>query len=186
MAIRDQSDVDGRPVWSLLRTRRLQFLLLVVIPTCGHGFVTISNQHNRKSLASPCFVAAADDPEQSIHVENALLDLLSPPQASDVDRMSSTDLAYIGDVVYEMFVRSKKVWPPKRTSDLQQQVVGLVRGRFLLGKRFAQTTVQVDRPTLSHSNCLQLLILCQRNIRLPWWHVCDNQPQTARKDPDSH
>ena len=62
-----------------------------------------------------------------------LLNLLSPPDKCDVDRMSSTDLAYIGDVVYEMLVRSKKVWPPKRTSDLQNQVVRLVRGKSGFG-----------------------------------------------------
>ena len=60
-----------------------------------------------------------------------LFTLLSPPPKCDVDRMSSTDLAYIGDVVYELLVRSKKVWPSKRTSDLQQQVVRLVRGMCL-------------------------------------------------------
>lgn len=64
--------------------------------------------------------------------DHLLLNLLSPPERCDVDRMSSTDLAYIGDVVYEMLVRSKKVWPPKRTSDLQQQVVKMVRGTLLL------------------------------------------------------
>ena len=76
------------------------------------------------------FDAQADPsslPEESD--EKILLDLLSPPPQCDVDRMSSTDLAYIGDVVYEMLVRSKKVWPSKRTSDLQQHVVRLVRGR---------------------------------------------------------
>ena len=62
--------------------------------------------------------------------QNVLLNLLSPPAKCDTDRMSSTDLAYIGDVVYEMLVRSNKVWPPKRTSDLQRQVVQLVRGEF--------------------------------------------------------
>jgi len=41
--------------------------------------------------------------------------------------MSGTELAYIGDVVYELFVRSRHVWPSKRTSDLQNTVVGLVR-----------------------------------------------------------
>mmetsp|Transcript_5068 Transcript_5068/g.14213 ORF Transcript_5068/g.14213 Transcript_5068/m.14213 type:complete len:133 (-) Transcript_5068:317-715(-) len=44
--------------------------------------------------------------------------------------MSSTDLAYIGDVVYELFVRSKFVWPSRRTKDLQTAVVSLVRAEF--------------------------------------------------------
>jgi len=45
-----------------------------------------------------------------------------------VEQMSVTDLASIGDVVYELLVRTYMVWPPKRTSDLQNQVVSLVRG----------------------------------------------------------
>lgn len=57
----------------------------------------------------------------------SLLDLLSPIESCKVDRMSGTDLAYIGDSVFELFIRSKCVWPSKRTSDLQHQVVGLVR-----------------------------------------------------------
>jgi ribonuclease III family protein len=42
--------------------------------------------------------------------------------------MSGTDLAYIGDVVYELYIRTRTVWPLKRTTDLQQKVVALVRG----------------------------------------------------------
>jgi len=39
-----------------------------------------------------------------------LLSLLSPADTCDVDRMSGTDLAYVGDGVYELFVRSRTVW----------------------------------------------------------------------------
>ena len=39
-----------------------------------------------------------------------LLRLLSPVDSCNVDRMSGTDLAYVGDVVYELFVRSRTVW----------------------------------------------------------------------------
>lgn len=38
--------------------------------------------------------------------------------------------AYIGDVVFELFIRSRHVWPSKRTSDLQNIVVNTVRGAF--------------------------------------------------------
>ena len=75
-------------------------------------------------------MTATDPEEDTRQGHDVLLNLLSPPAKCDVDRMSSTDLAYIGDVVYEMLVRSNKVWPPKRTSDLQQKVVRLVRGEF--------------------------------------------------------
>jgi ribonuclease III family protein len=47
-----------------------------------------------------------------------------------VDRMSTTDLAYIGDVVYELFIRSHMIWPPQRTSQLQEKVVALVRAEY--------------------------------------------------------
>lgn len=54
--------------------------------------------------------------------------ILRPRNDAKVDRMSSTDLAYIGDAVYELLVRSRTVWPPRRTSDLQMKVVAYVRG----------------------------------------------------------
>lgn len=40
--------------------------------------------------------------------------------------------AYIGDVVFELFIRSRHVWPSKRTADLQNMVVSIVRGRAML------------------------------------------------------
>lgn len=55
--------------------------------------------------------------------------VLSPSKSCRVNQMSGTDLAYIGDAVFELFVRSKCVWPSKRTSDLQNRVVSLVRGK---------------------------------------------------------
>jgi hypothetical protein len=68
------------------------------------------------------------DPENVDVVSLSLLNLLRPQADVRVDQMSSTDLAYIGDAVYELLVRSRTVWPSKRTSDLQTKVVGLVRG----------------------------------------------------------
>jgi hypothetical protein len=59
---------------------------------------------------------------------STLLSLLSPASDCKAAQMSSTDLAYIGDAVYELTVRAWAVWPPKRTSDLQIQVVKVVRG----------------------------------------------------------
>ena len=57
--------------------------------------------------------------------------LFLPSSSCKVDQLSGTDLAYIGDVVYELFIRTRTVWPLKRTSDLQRQVVALVRGKLL-------------------------------------------------------
>jgi 23S rRNA maturation mini-RNase III len=50
--------------------------------------------------------------------------------AVQVDRMSTTDLAYIGDVVYELFIRSHMIYPPRRTSELQGCVVAVVRAEY--------------------------------------------------------
>ena len=87
-----------------------------------------------------------------------LNELLTPSKDCKVNRMSGTDLgeyyyfflskfrkksvqpstltarfymllAYIGDVVFELYVRSRHVWPSKRTSDLQNHVVAIVRGK---------------------------------------------------------
>jgi hypothetical protein len=58
-----------------------------------------------------------------------ILDLLRPSAQCDATQMSGTHLAYIGDCVYELFVRSKLVWPSKKTVDMQQQVVSLVNGK---------------------------------------------------------
>mmetsp|Transcript_57070 Transcript_57070/g.64652 ORF Transcript_57070/g.64652 Transcript_57070/m.64652 type:complete len:226 (+) Transcript_57070:52-729(+) len=62
--------------------------------------------------------------------KKSLLELLSPSNSCSVNQMSGTDLAYIGDVVFELFVRSRHVWPSKRTSDLQNLVVGSVRAEY--------------------------------------------------------
>ncbi|CAJ1942496.1 unnamed protein product [Cylindrotheca closterium] len=57
----------------------------------------------------------------------SLSELLLPIDTCKVNQMSGTDLAYIGDVVFELFIRSRHVWPSKRTSDLQNTVVAIVR-----------------------------------------------------------
>lgn len=88
----------------------------------GQSFVCSRQTHRLFSLSRMSNDSSSDD------ASTRMLDLLRPPKDSQVDRMSSTDLAYIGDVVYEMFIRSRTVWPPKRTSDLQNQVVRVVRG----------------------------------------------------------
>lgn len=71
-----------------------------------------------------------DDPRSMTAL--SLTDLLRPSASCDPDQMGGTDLAYIGDVVFELFCRSRHVWPAKRTSDLQNQVVAIVRGKSCL------------------------------------------------------
>ena len=52
------------------------------------------------------------------------LDLLSPDQAQAVSPIA---LAYIGDAVYELFVRRSLLFPPKRIQAYHRQVVSQVR-----------------------------------------------------------
>lgn len=129
------------------RRRRLSMALLLLssllLSTRSNGFVLVNA---RSRVATQRSIRATNDPTHEQQESSSslpsispprddglpvLFTLLSPPPKCDPHRMSSTDLAYIGDVVYELLVRSKKVWPSKRTSDLQQQVVRLVRGTFV-------------------------------------------------------
>jgi hypothetical protein len=61
----------------------------------------------------------------------SLSELLLPNPKCNPTQMSPTSLAYIGDSVFELFVRSRYVWPTRRTTDLQKIVVDKVRGEFI-------------------------------------------------------
>ncbi len=80
--------------------------------------------HRRRGVVSALSSSESGDDDET----KTLLEFLSPMSSCSVNQMSGTDLAYVGDVVFELFVRSRHVWPSKRTSDLQNTVVGLVRG----------------------------------------------------------
>merc|ERR1739845_215311 len=56
---------------------------------------------------------------------SAFFELMSPSSAQ-ADQMSASSLAYLGDVVFELFVRSRYVWPSQRMSGLQDRVVSIV------------------------------------------------------------
>ena len=49
------------------------------------------------------------------------------PQLFQIERLSPTAWAYIGDAVYELFIRIKFSIPPKRMADYHSQVVARVR-----------------------------------------------------------
>ena len=57
-------------------------------------------------------------------------ELMSPIDTVKPEQMSASSLAYLGDVVFELFVRSRYVWPSRRMSDLQNKVVSVVRGKM--------------------------------------------------------
>ena len=44
-----------------------------------------------------------------------------------IERLSPASLAYIGDAVYELYIRTHYLLPPKRLSSYHQQVVNQVR-----------------------------------------------------------
>lgn len=70
-----------------------------------------------------------DDVQDEVEIPSmSLEELLLPSPDCDVNQIGPTALAYIGDVVFELMVRSRHVWPTRRTADLQQQVVAFVRG----------------------------------------------------------
>jgi ribonuclease III family protein len=54
------------------------------------------------------------------------LDLLAI-HSTQVPQLSPAALAYLGDAVYELYVRSKFLFPPKRSHVYHQQVVAQVR-----------------------------------------------------------
>ena len=81
--------------------------------------------------ASPEIEAETVDENADSNVSDRMLsmdDLLLPTPDCDVNQIGPTAMAYIGDVVFELFVRSKMIWPARKTSDLQNKVVSLVRG----------------------------------------------------------
>ena len=55
-------------------------------------------------------------------VDQRLCELMSPSPGVKPEQMNTSSLAYIGDVVFELFVRSRYVWPNRRMSDLQNKV----------------------------------------------------------------
>lgn len=90
-------------------------------------------QTRRKSLLSLWTVPKVSADEDTScgqtppRPSKSLQELLLPIKSCNVNQMSGTDLAYIGDVVFELYIRSRHVWPSKRTSDLQNTVVAIVR-----------------------------------------------------------
>ena len=58
---------------------------------------------------------------------SALASSVTVIETSQLNRLSPVALAYIGDAVYELFVRTKLLLPPKRISDYHSQVVAQVR-----------------------------------------------------------
>ena len=56
-----------------------------------------------------------------------MTDSIANIQLNQIERLSPIALAYIGDAVYELYVRTKFLNPPKRMADYHSQVVTQVR-----------------------------------------------------------
>jgi ribonuclease III family protein len=56
-----------------------------------------------------------------------MVDLSVADQLIQIDRLSPIALAYIGDAVFELYVRTKFLLPPKRMANYHSQVVTQVR-----------------------------------------------------------
>jgi ribonuclease III family protein len=54
---------------------------------------------------------------------NSAIDVTAPP----IQQVSPVSLAYIGDAVYELYIRTNLLLPLKRSHDYHQEVVALVR-----------------------------------------------------------
>jgi ribonuclease-3 family protein len=53
--------------------------------------------------------------------------ILPAPASAEIQRLSPAALAYLGDAVYELYIRRRFLLPPKRSEVYHQQVVSNVR-----------------------------------------------------------
>ena len=84
-----------------------------------------------------------------------LLSPLSPGQSSpllptDVSRLSPSTLAYLGDAVYELFVRTQCIFPPSRAAVYHQRVVAFVKAetQAYLAKTLHHTLTDAEQQIL--------------------------------------
>ena len=69
-----------------------------------------------------------ENPADESVVTTALCPLFSPClSASQIKQLSPAALAYLGDAVYELYIRSFYLMPPKRLNAYHQEVVTQVR-----------------------------------------------------------
>jgi ribonuclease-3 family protein len=69
-----------------------------------------------------------------------------------VQSLSPTALAYLGDAVFELHMRTQYLWPPTRIRDYHQQVVSCVR---------AETQATFAQAIISQLNATELRIFKQ-------------------------
>ena len=83
--------------------------------TCKINKVTINN------------IDTPNDTAQTWIDFGTMVDGTKDVQLTQIERLSPIALAYIGDAVFELYVRSKFLMPPKRMADYHDRVVTQVR-----------------------------------------------------------
>lgn len=68
-----------------------------------------------------------ENPSSSNLAENRQILDLSVSESVPVEQLSPVSLAYLGDAVYELYIRARYLLPPKRISDYHGKVVAQVR-----------------------------------------------------------
>lgn len=88
-------------------------------------------------------ISSESDSLSDRSIGQLLLDSAStaPISSAEVQRLAPAALAYLGDAVYELYVRHSYLTPPKRIDAYHQQVVAQVR---------AETQAQYVRALLPH------------------------------------
>jgi ribonuclease III family protein len=67
---------------------------------------------------------------------------------AEVQRISPSALAYLGDAVYELYVRQSLVFPPQRIHSYHQQVVAWVRAESQ-AEKLDRVLVHLTEPELA-------------------------------------
>ena len=111
---------------SLLMAFAARLLFVSILLRLCFSFTTSRSPHLGKESLARALVSRSPSFDQD--KGDTLMRHLLPDPSCDVSQMSGTDLAYIGDCVYELFMRSRLVWPSLRTSDLNERVIQRVNG----------------------------------------------------------
>ena len=108
----------------------------IPLPSLFRESSTVTQAHDHGACHSSDdsnFIKGDKSTQHTSHEQNdpsMFLELMSPIASAKPDQMSASSLAYLGDVLFELFVRSRYVWPSRRMSDLQNKVVSVVRGEI--------------------------------------------------------
>jgi len=86
-----------------------------------------SNQKNIRLAPTPKTWESSRTTNTTSTTMSKMSILTHPPSECNPDELHANTLAYIGDGVYELFIRNLYIWPRKRMMDTQLLVVGVVR-----------------------------------------------------------